>query len=123
MTNLAAERIAALTDEGDPGRVQARLYRAAARVVTNAHEEALQDLRQIDGAGLVERDAELLAAALSMGRNVRKALPPAPADRDDSVAQQTSMRPRVNFSASLAAVDRAQKLLDESAAQLKERTR
>jgi chemotaxis protein MotC len=123
MTDLAAERIVALTEEENPERARARLYRAAARVVTNAHEEALLDLRQIDGAGLSERDAELLAAALTMGRNVRKALPPAPASRDDSTAEQTSMRPRIDFSASLAAVDRAQKLLDESAEQLKERNR
>jgi chemotaxis protein MotC len=123
MTNLAAERIVALTEAGDPERLQAQLYSAAARVVTPAHEEALQDLRQIDGTGLGERDADLLKAALSVGRNVRKALPPAPASRDDIAAQETSMRPRIDFSASLAAVDRAQKLLDESAAQLMERSR
>lgn len=123
MTDLAAERITALTEQGDPERVRARLYSAAARVVTTGSEDALQDLRQIDGSGLAARDAELLAAALSMGRNVRKALPPAPASLDASAVQPTSMRSRVNFSASLAAVDRAQKLLDESAEQLKERKR
>ena len=123
MTDLAAERIVEMTEVGSPDRTRARLYRAAARVVTDAHEEALLDLQQIDASRLPEQDAELLAAALQLGRGVRKPLPAASSQQDAAGGEQTAMRPRINFSASLGAIDRAQKLLDESEAQLKERNR
>jgi chemotaxis protein MotC len=123
MADLAAERLLGLTEEGSPERERAWFYRAAARVVTDVHEEAFLDLQKIEVARLPERDAELLRAALAVGRNVRKALPPAAEQQDRSGEAQTSMRPRIDFSASLAAVDRAQTLLDQSKEQLKERDR
>jgi chemotaxis protein MotC len=123
MTDLAAERIVTMTEVGSPERTRARLYRAAARVVTEAHEEALLDLQQIDASRLPEQDAELLVAALQLGRGVRMPLPAASTPLDGTKAEQTAMRPRIDFSGSLGALDRAQKLLDESEAQLKERNR
>ncbi|MBO4223984.1 chemotaxis protein [Bradyrhizobium neotropicale] len=123
MADLAAERVLGLTDEGSSERERARFYRAAARVVTNAHDQALLDLQKIEVGRLPERDAELLKAALAVGRNVKKALPAAPAQQDQPGEAQTSMRPRIDFGRSLAAVNRAQVLLDESKEQLKERAR
>ena len=123
MTDLAAERIAALTEDGSADRTRARLYRSAARVVTAGHEQALADLKQIDASRLSEQDTELLNAALLLGRNVRKPLPAAPAQFEASGGDQTAVRPRIDFSASLGTVNRAQKLLEESAEQLKERKR
>jgi chemotaxis protein MotC len=123
MTDLAARRIVALTDEGSVDRTRAELYRAAGRVVTNANAEAIRELQQIDETQLSERDADLLTAALAMGRNVRKALPDVPVKGTRPQAEQTGVRPRIDFSASLSIVDRAQKLLDESAEQLKDKSR
>ena len=123
MTDVAAERVLALTEEGSSERERARFYCAAGRVVTEAHEEALLDLQKIVVARLPERDVELLTAALTLGRSVRKPLPMASAQSDPSGDKQTLMRPRIDFSASLAAVNRAQTLLDESKEQLKERDR
>lgn len=123
VTNLAAERVTALSDERSSDHMRARLYRAAAGLVTDAHERSLVDLQQIDDGRLSEQDAELLAAARTLGRNVRKALPAGPTLRASAGAEQTAVRPRIDFSASLAAVDHAQKLLDESSEQLKERKR
>jgi chemotaxis protein MotC len=123
MADLAAERVLTLTEEGSPERARARFYRAAARLVTDAHEEALLDLQNIEVDRLPERDAELLTAALTIGRNVRKALPAVSEQQHQSNGGQTSLRPRIDFSASLAAVNRAQSLLDQSKEQLKERDR
>ncbi|ABD86672.1 chemotaxis protein [Rhodopseudomonas palustris] len=124
MTVLAAERVLALTeDEDSPARGRAELYRAAARLVTSGHAQALEDLQQIDAGRLPEQDAELLAAALKLGRTVRKALPTVSAKVDVDDGVPTAMRPRIDFSASLGAINRAQQLLDESGAQLKERNR
>ncbi|MGM4889412.1 chemotaxis protein [Tardiphaga sp. 20_F10_N6_6] len=123
MTVLAADRVFALSDDDSVERVRARLYRAAARVATSAHSTAIAELEQIDKAKLSERDVELQTAALAIGLNVRKALPEAKAKSDGSSEVKTAMRPRIDFSRSLAAVDRAQKLLDASQEQLKERTR
>ena len=72
---------------------------------------------------LPEQDAELLAAALLLGRGVRKPLPAVTTQHDRAGGEQTAVRPRIDFSASLGAVNRAQKLLDESEEQLKERNR
>ncbi|MGM4895089.1 chemotaxis protein [Tardiphaga sp. 839_C3_N1_4] len=123
MTVLAADRVFALSDDDGAERVRARLYRAAARVATSAHSTAIAELEQIDKAKLSERDVELQTAALAIGLNVRKALPEAKAKSDGSSEVKTAMRPRIDFSRSLAAVDRAQKLLDASQEQLKEKTR
>jgi chemotaxis protein MotC len=123
MTVLAADRVFALSDDDSAERVRARLYRAAARVATSAHSTAITELEQIDKAKLSERDVELQTAALAIGLNVRKALPEAKAKSDGSSEAKTAMRPRIDFSRSLAAVDRAQKLLDASQEQLKEKTR
>jgi chemotaxis protein MotC len=123
MTVLAADRVFALSDDDSAERVRARLYRAAARVATSAHSTAIAELEQIDKAKLSERDVELQTAALAIGLNVRKALPEAKARSDGSSEAKTAMRPRIDFSRSLAAVDRAQKLLDASQEQLKEKTR
>ena len=92
-------------------------------MVTDAHEQALLDLQQIDAGRLPEQDAELLAAALLLGRSVRKELPAVLSQHDGAGGEQTAVRPRINFSPSLGALDRAKKLLDESEEQLKERTR
>jgi chemotaxis protein MotC len=123
MTVLAADRVFALSDDDSAERVRARLYRAAARVATSAHNAAIAELEQVDRTKLSERDVELKAAALAIGLNVRKALPEAKARSDGSGEPKTVMRPRIDFSRSVAAVDRAQKLLDASQEQLKEKTR
>ncbi|MES2029337.1 MAG: chemotaxis protein [Pseudomonadota bacterium] len=123
MTVLAADRVFALSDDDSAERARARLYRAAARVATSAHSTAIAELEQIDKTKLSERDVELQTAALAIGLNVRKALPEAKAKSDGSSEPKTAMRPRIDFSRSLAAVDRAQKLLDASQEQLREKTR
>ena len=87
MTDVAAERLLALTEEGSSERERARLYRAAGRVVTAAHNEALLDLQKIEVARLPERDVELLTAALMLGRSVRKPLPEASAPPEPSGAK------------------------------------
>ncbi len=88
MTDVAAERLLALTEEGSSDRERARLYRAAGRVVTAAHTEALLDLQKIEVARLPERDVELLTAALKLGRSVRKPLPEASAPPEPSGAKR-----------------------------------
>jgi chemotaxis protein MotC len=122
MAALAAERVDALSDDGSPERLRARLYRAAARVVTSGHNQAITELEKIDRSKLSDRDAEIQAAALAIGLNVRKALPEAAKGGSDT-APKTVMRPRIDFARSVAVVDHAQKLLDLSQEQLKERTR
>jgi chemotaxis protein MotC len=123
MANLAAERVIALTEEGSPDRARAHFYGAAARLVTPSHEQALRDLQQIDTGRLSEQDAELLSAALALGRNVRKPPLATPTEVDWADGGQTAVRPRIDFSSSAGAIDFAQKLLDESKEQLKERKR
>ena len=122
MAVLAAERASVLSDDGSPERLRAHLYHAAARVVTSGHREAIAELEKIDKGKLSDRDMELQTAALAIGLNVRKALPEAAKGSSDT-APKTVMRPRIDFARSIAVVDYAQKLLDQSQEQLKEKTR
>ncbi len=122
MALLAAERVSVLSDDGSPERLRAHLYHAAARVVTPGHGQAIAELEKIDKSKLSERDAELQTAALAIGLNVRKALPEAAKGGGD-MGPRTVMRPRIDFARSIAVVDHAQRLLDQSQDQLKEKTR
>lgn len=122
MAALAAKHVALLTEEDSPERLRAHLYHAAARVVTPDHSLAIEELEKIDKSKLAERDAEIQAAALAIGLNVRKALPE-PATVVMETGPTTVMPPRIDFSRSLAVVDQAQKLLDQSLEQLKEKAR
>uniref|UniRef100_Q07SG3 Putative chemotaxis protein n=1 Tax=Rhodopseudomonas palustris (strain BisA53) TaxID=316055 RepID=Q07SG3_RHOP5 len=123
MANLAAERAISLTDEGTAERTRAYFYRAAARLVSDGHEQALEDLQQLDTGRLSTPDANLLAAALALGRTVRKPLPAASTETDWDDGEPTAVRPRIDFSSSIGAIDLAEKLLDQSKDQLKERKR
>jgi chemotaxis protein MotC len=123
MANLAAERVVTLTDERSTDQTRAHFYRAAARLVTDAHAQALLDLQQIDTGRLPAQDAELLEAALALGRTVRKPLPVASTRGDVAEGAPTAVRPRIDFSASAEAINRAHRLLDESKDQTKERKR
>jgi chemotaxis protein MotC len=122
MAALAAKHVALLSDEGSPERLRAHLYHAAAHVVTPDHSRAIGELEKIDKSKLSDRDAELLTAALAIGLNVRKALPEAAKGGSDT-EPKTVMRPRIDFARSIAVVDHAQKLLDQSQEQLKEKTK
>ncbi|MET0705540.1 MAG: chemotaxis protein, partial [Tardiphaga sp.] len=114
MTVLAADRVLALSDDDRAESVRARLYRAAARAATSAHSVAIAELAQIDKTKLSDRDIELHAAAVAIGQNVQKALPEAATKKADSGEPQTAMRPRLDFSRSVAEIDRARRLLDAS---------
>jgi len=118
MAALAADRLIRLTDEGSPERARADFYRAAARLVTDGYDQALGDLQNARKDGLPNTDSELLGAALELGRNLRK--PPVLAAAPDEAADatETAVRPRIDFTPSAAALDRANKLLDSSKQQL-----
>ena len=75
MTDVAAERLLALTEEGSSERERARLYRAAARWLRLRTTRRCWIFRRSKQARLPERDVELLTAALTLGRSVRKPLP------------------------------------------------
>ena len=93
MTDLAAERIAALTEDGSADRTRARLYRAAARVVTEGHEQALLDLQQIDASRLAEQDAETSGRGAPAWAWRQKATACGPAHREASSGGTNSRSP------------------------------
>ncbi|AXK81732.1 chemotaxis protein [Pseudolabrys taiwanensis] len=123
MADLSAERAETLAEAGSTEQERARLYRASVRALRKSNEEAVSDLKKIDKGRLPQRDAELLAAALTVGGNVRRALPSVSAPPDTAADDQTAVRPRIDFGTSLATLDQAEQLLKESDAQLKETNR
>ncbi|MCK9908096.1 chemotaxis protein [Microbacteriaceae bacterium K1510] len=123
MADLAAERVEELAEEGSAEQERARFYRASVRSLMKSNAEAVSELQKIDKGRLPQRDAELLAAALAVGRNVRKALPAVSAPPERQHEEQTAMRPRIDFDTSLATLGRAEQLLKESNEQVKETNR
>jgi chemotaxis protein MotC len=75
MARLAADQAFQLSEEGSAEKERARLYRGAAQVVTDGYEAGLAELTGIAASQLTGRDLELLEAAQSLARHVRKPLP------------------------------------------------
>jgi chemotaxis protein MotC len=80
MARLAAEQAAVLSGPGSREYERARLYGAAARVVTDGYEAGLSDLRAVDRQKLSPRDVEVLDAALALAGHLRKPVGDAKAD-------------------------------------------
>jgi chemotaxis protein MotC len=88
MARLAADQAFALSADGSAEKERARLYRAAAVIVTDDYEAGVAELGDIAPAQLVGRDLELLEAAQTLARNLRKPLPAvAPPDPAPAQAQ------------------------------------
>lgn len=125
MAELAAEQAAALSPSDSAERQRAQLYRASALVVTAAYEQGVSELKAIDRARLPERDAELLDAALTLSRNLRKAPPPPPVSEppaQKNAGGWTRPSARLDLSASTATLDQARRLIGEMDVLLKEET-
>jgi chemotaxis protein MotC len=81
LTRFAAGNAAALFEETSTGRLQARLYEAAALVVTADLDKAAVALDKLDRARLGEEDAELATAAGVVASEIRRLPPVADAAR------------------------------------------
>jgi chemotaxis protein MotC len=84
LTRFAAGNAAPLFEETSIGRLQARLYEAAALVVTADMDKAATALETLDRAKLVEEDAELATAAGVVASEIRRQPPFADAARPTS---------------------------------------
>ncbi|MGP9813365.1 chemotaxis protein [Rhodopseudomonas sp. NSM] len=113
MATLAAERLIRLTEEQSPERARADFFRATARLVSGDYEQALRDLQQFDRNRLPGADAELLTAALELGRNMRKPAALIAGPLEVAGDGDSAVRSRIEFGSSSDALDRAQKLLDQ----------
>jgi len=72
----AAGKLAELARKNDGLALQARLYEAAAMLVTETYDDAVSELRAIDRRKLSRHDRSLLDAALDMAQALRT--PPSP---------------------------------------------
>lgn len=85
-----ARQALALSRPGEAAAERARLYQAAAKIVTEAgYEEARAELRAINRSLLSQADLELLETAQSLARHIRQwpaALPEPPEVADESIA-------------------------------------
>lgn len=92
MADVAADKALSLATADSADAARARLYRAAARSLTDQYESALAELKAIDAKKLPRRDAALLAAARTVAQRVREPTPAAPAtapDQPDNSAAAT----------------------------------
>jgi chemotaxis protein MotC len=75
MAQLAAEQALALAENGTAEKERARLYRGASRLLTESYEAGVAELGDIPKAQLAPRDIDLLDAAQTLARTMRKPLP------------------------------------------------
>jgi chemotaxis protein MotC len=79
MAYVAADHALSLAAADSSDASRARLYRAAARSLTDQYEAGIAELKAIDARKLPKRDAPLLAAARAVAARVRAPTPPPPA--------------------------------------------
>jgi chemotaxis protein MotC len=83
LTRFAADSTARLVEEASAERRRARLYEAAAHIVTDGFDKGVSALEAMDKAELDEEDAELLDAAKSVAAEVQRQ--PLPTDASAQV--------------------------------------
>ena len=76
LTRFAAGEAMRLTSAGSQDGLRARVYEAAALIVTDAYDRGLSSLMGIERAKLAASDAELVTAALGVARQIRRPPPP-----------------------------------------------
>lgn len=88
LARLAARNATSLSGETGREGARAKVYEAAALVVTDEYDKAVADMETVTRAGLSAGDAALLEAARSVAKSVRRwpeaftgSAPPAPPER------------------------------------------
>ncbi len=122
VARLSAEKAMAVTKDGTPDEMRARLYEAAALILTNNYDQGLAKLKELDVSTLSKRDAELKAAILSIAKQIRQ-WPEIPADLDDAEPTPNPQAPGRDGTATAAAgpvIDLAQKAISDTDQLLKE---
>jgi chemotaxis protein MotC len=105
---FSANQAATLAKAGSVQALQARLYRAAAAVVSpDAFDGALAVLRGLDRTALSPTDVTLVDAALSAAQAIRGDAPPAPASAPDVAPDAKRVPPPA------PAIARAQEVLGQ----------
>lgn len=118
LTLLAAKKLADQAKDDPKRAVQARLYEAAALLVTDDFDRAVVQLKSIDRAALGARDQPLLDAALTVANKMRAPLPeaitgaePPPVSAEQGKDAELSQAPAVIGKANKA-IGKVDELLD-----------
>jgi chemotaxis protein MotC len=123
VARLSAERAMAVAQEGSSDGTRAKLYEAAALILTNNYDQGLAKLKELDVSTLSKRDGELKAAILSIAKQIRQwpELPSFP--DDDAEPKPNPQAPGRDGTATAAAgpvIDLAQKAISDTDRLLKE---
>ena len=111
VTRLASEQALPLSPDGNADSERARLFRGAARALTDEYEGGLAELKAVDKSKLPERDVPLLNATLQLLFDARK---PTTASSGVLAAEAPPPTPaRLDLGPSAALLVHAQKQLAE----------
>jgi chemotaxis protein MotC len=120
LARYAAANAVPLTSEGSLDHMRAKLYEAAALIVTDDYEKGFATLQFLDKSQLEARDAALLDIALAVAAEVRRQ-PEAVEDAPSiSVAKDTDQKTPLP---GLRIVERAQQVIARADAMLSERAK
>jgi len=118
IAKLASEKAISVAKESDPDRSRAKLYEAATLVLTNAYEQGLSKLKEVDDASLTKQDLELKTAILAMAKQIRQwnddPDPDAAMDDEPLLNPKAVARDATEQAGSRSVIDLAQKAIFET---------
>jgi chemotaxis protein MotC len=123
VARLAAEKAIVIAKAGSPDGMRARLFEAAALILTNNYDQGLAKLKELEVAQMSKQDAELKGAILSMAKQIRQW--PEPPD-DDNEPKPNPKAPGRDGTVAAAAgpvIDMAQKAISDTDRLLQEHAR
>jgi len=90
LVRFAASRLLQMANPGEAAALRAQLYEAAVLIVTDEYERGHAALTQLRREALAKEDAELLDAAISLARDIRRepAVAPNPRNSEQSAADK-----------------------------------
>ena len=94
LTRFAAQHASVSKADGAASTSQARVYEAAALIVTDKYESGVSQLQRVDRSTLAPQDAELLDAALKIAGQIRRSPDPGLAMPTEPPAESASVRER-----------------------------
>jgi chemotaxis protein MotC len=90
IAQLAAERAMTIAKDGSQDGVRAKLFNAAALILTNNYDQGIVKLKELDAVQISKRDADFKSAILAMAKQIRQW--PELANSDDDAEPKPNLK-------------------------------
>jgi chemotaxis protein MotC len=125
VAHLASEKVIAIAKDGSADRLRAKLYEAAALILSSNYDQGVAKLKELDASQLSKHDAELKSAILSISKQIRQwpEMSVSLNDAEPKPNPQASGRDATMAAAADPVIDLAQKAIADTDLLLQEHAR